>query len=78
MSIAAELTQSKQRVEDDVRTAVRCSIGIMAYNEEANICRLLDRLLHQRLTTVEIAEIIVAASGCTDRTEDIVREATSG
>jgi cellulose synthase/poly-beta-1,6-N-acetylglucosamine synthase-like glycosyltransferase len=47
----------------------------MAYNEEANIGRLLDRLQQQQLATVEIVEVIVVASGCTDRTEDIVREA---
>jgi cellulose synthase/poly-beta-1,6-N-acetylglucosamine synthase-like glycosyltransferase len=31
-------------------------------------------MLNQRLHLVEIVEIIVVASGCTDRTEDIVRE----
>jgi cellulose synthase/poly-beta-1,6-N-acetylglucosamine synthase-like glycosyltransferase len=45
----------------------------MAYNEEANIGRMLDALLSQRLRDVEIVEIIVIASGCTDCTEDIVR-----
>jgi cellulose synthase/poly-beta-1,6-N-acetylglucosamine synthase-like glycosyltransferase len=30
-------------------------------------------MLNQRLHTVEIAEIIVVASGCTDQTEDVVR-----
>ncbi len=47
----------------------------MAYNEEANIGRLLERLQRQVLDTSTIAEIIVVASGCTDRTEAIVREA---
>jgi len=46
----------------------------MAHNEEANIGQLLQRLLEQQLTTVTIAEIIVVASGCTDRTEEIVRQ----
>jgi len=46
----------------------------MAHNEEANIGHLLQRLLGQELTTVVIAEIVVVASGCTDHTEDIVRE----
>lgn len=45
----------------------------MAHNEEANIGQLLQRLLEQKLTTVIVAEIIVVASGCTDRTEEIVR-----
>jgi biofilm PGA synthesis N-glycosyltransferase PgaC len=53
---------------------IRCSFGVMAHNEEANIGLLLQRLLEQQLTTVAIAEIIVVASGCTDRTEEIVRE----
>ena len=53
--------------------SIRCSVGIMAHNEEANIGGLLHRLLEQKLTTVAITEIIVVASGCTDRTEEIVR-----
>jgi cellulose synthase/poly-beta-1,6-N-acetylglucosamine synthase-like glycosyltransferase len=55
-------------------TKIRCSVGITAYNEEANIGRLLQAVRDQRLYEVEIAEIIVVASGCTDRTEEIVRE----
>ncbi len=51
-----------------------CSIGIMAYNEEANIGRLLQALVHQRLAVCFIREIYVVASGCTDRTEEIVRD----
>ncbi len=47
---------------------IRCSVGITAYNEEANIGRLLQAILDQRLYEVEICEIIVVASGCTDRT----------
>ena len=54
--------------------SIRCSIGIMAHNEEANIGHLLQRFMEQKLTNVVIAEIIVVASGCTDRTEEIVRE----
>lgn len=54
--------------------SIRCSIGIMAHNEEGNIGQLLERLLEQKLTTVAITEIIVVASGCTDRTEEIVRQ----
>lgn len=53
---------------------IRCSVGVTAYNEEANIGRLLQALMDQRLFEVEITEIIVVASGCTDRTEEIVRE----
>ncbi len=53
---------------------VKCSVGITAYNEEANIGRLLQAMIDQRLFEVEITEILVVASGCTDRTEEIVRE----
>ncbi|MBI3946336.1 MAG: glycosyltransferase [Armatimonadetes bacterium] len=51
-----------------------CSIGVMAYNEEANIGRLLQTILDQRTDTCEIAEVIVVSSGCTDGTERIVLE----
>jgi biofilm PGA synthesis N-glycosyltransferase PgaC len=53
---------------------IRCSVGITAYNEEANIGRLLQAIIDQRLYEVEITQIVVVASGCTDRTEEIVRE----
>jgi poly-beta-1,6-N-acetyl-D-glucosamine synthase len=57
--------------------SLTCSIGIMAYNEAANIGRLLDALCKQRTATVNIAEIVVVASGCTDDTESIVRAQAS-
>lgn len=51
----------------------QCSIGIMAYNEEANIGRLLKALLDQKVTCCRIQEIVVVASGCTDQTVQIVQ-----
>jgi len=53
---------------------IKCSIGITAHNEEANMAQILQAMLDQRLLQVDISEIIVVASGCTDRTEDIVRQ----
>jgi cellulose synthase/poly-beta-1,6-N-acetylglucosamine synthase-like glycosyltransferase len=53
---------------------IKCSVGITAYNEEANIGQLLQAMLDQCLYSVGISEIIVVASGCEDRTVDIVRE----
>lgn len=53
---------------------ITCSIGIMAYNEEANIGRLLEALLLQETSICLIQEIIVVASGCTDNTVNIVNE----
>lgn len=49
------------------------SLGIMAYNEEANIGLLLHSIIEQKLTHASIKEIIVVASGCSDSTENIVR-----
>ncbi len=53
---------------------IRCSVGVTAYNEEENIGALLDALREQHLYQVEISEIIVVASACTDRTVTIVKE----
>ena len=46
----------------------------MAYNEEANIGRLLQALILQRTAKAVVSEIMVVASGCTDRTEYIVQD----
>src|SRR5258706_1565878 len=53
---------------------VRCSIGIMAYNEEANIGHTIRTVLVQQGAFTRIEEVIVVASGCTDRTIPIVAE----
>jgi len=53
---------------------IHCSMGIMAYNEEANIGRLLEAVVSQELKEVTLTEIVVVASGCTDNTEAIVLE----
>lgn len=52
---------------------IRCSVGIAAYNDEANIGKLLDAMLAQKLNQVEITEFIVVASGCTDGTVPIIQ-----
>ena len=54
--------------------SISCSMGIMAYNEEANIGRMLEALVSQRTARVTLTEIVVVASGCTDRTASIVQE----
>src|SRR6266700_1364295 len=53
---------------------VNCSVGIMAHNEEANIGRTILAVLEQQVLSVCIVEVIVVASGCTDRTVPIVAE----
>jgi poly-beta-1,6-N-acetyl-D-glucosamine synthase len=57
---------------DSTQATLRCSVGVTAYNEEANIGPLLDALLSQHLYKVVMTEIIVIASGCTDGTVPIV------
>lgn len=53
---------------------ISCSVGVIVYNEAANIGKLLDALMNQELEQVEIEKIIVVSSACTDGTDDIVRE----
>ena len=60
--------------ESETEDYIGCSIGIMAYNEEANIARTLKSVLDQRGPSFRIEEVIVVASGCTDRTVPIVSE----
>jgi cellulose synthase/poly-beta-1,6-N-acetylglucosamine synthase-like glycosyltransferase len=52
---------------------MKVSVAVPAYNEERNIGLLIDSLRAQRTRRAEIVEIVVVASGCTDRTADIVR-----
>jgi len=48
------------------------SVGIMAYNEEKNIGRLLKVLLSQKVKKIKIKEIIVVSDGSIDKTNKIV------
>ncbi len=57
---------------------ITASVGVMAYNEERNIGKLLDALVAQRLSDVNIRQIIVVSSGSTDRTDEIVRDRAAG
>ena len=47
------------------------AIGVMAFNEEGNIARLLDSILNQTAFD-KINRVLVIASGCTDQTCAIV------
>jgi len=53
---------------------IKTSIGITAHNEAANIGQLLEALLLQDTTQVQIDEILIVSSGSTDGTDDIVRQ----
>lgn len=49
---------------------IEFSVGICAYNEAANIGKLIKAIINQRLdNSLSLKEIIVVASGCTDGTE---------
>jgi cellulose synthase/poly-beta-1,6-N-acetylglucosamine synthase-like glycosyltransferase len=53
---------------------MKVSVAVPAFNEERNIGFLIDSLRAQHTRRAEIVEIVVVASGCTDRTADVVLE----
>ena len=53
---------------------IKTSIGVMAYNEEGIIGSMLASVLLQKTKTVEVTDIIVVSSGCTDGTANVVKE----
>lgn len=69
--------ESQSRARTRNLPELECSVGIMAYNEEANIAHALDSTLRQELTAGRIREVIVVASGCVDRTAAIVTDIAS-
>src|SRR5581483_5517199 len=64
----------QQRIPTPYTQGISYSVGVMAYNEEANIERTLQALLQQSSEKTFLTEIIVVASGCTDATAAIVQE----
>jgi poly-beta-1,6-N-acetyl-D-glucosamine synthase len=63
---------SRPRAVARIEPELECSVGIMAYNEEANIAHAIDSILRQELSEKQIREVIVVASGCQDQTVPIV------
>ena len=61
-------------MRQDYPMSIACSMGVMAHNEEANIGLMLEAVVSQCTAKVSLKEIIVVASGCTDRTEAIVED----
>lgn len=53
---------------------IACTVGIIAHNEAANIGPMLEAVCQQELQSVDIAEILVVASGCSDGTEQIAQQ----
>jgi poly-beta-1,6-N-acetyl-D-glucosamine synthase len=56
---------------------IECTVGIMAYNEEASIAEAIGSVLAQDTGSCRLSEVIVVASGCEDRTVEIVEEIAS-
>ena len=73
---AAQLQHITQHLQASSQktTMIFYTVGVMAYNEEANIQRTLLALVEQSRERTQLDEIIVVASGCTDRTVAIVQE----
>ena len=71
-SSSQPVVEAPQRLHSSDPKALACSVGIMAYNEEANIASAIDAIVKQRTSSSHITELIVVASGCTDRTAEIV------
>jgi Glycosyl transferase family 2 len=69
---ASDTARLSSRAEEDL--AFDCSVGVMAYNEEGNIANAIAAILAQSPRFGRIAEVIVVASGCTDRTPEIVAD----
>ncbi len=63
----------KWRIEPDTSPLV-CSVGIMAYNEAANIRNAIESIFRQQVSVGHIAEVMVVASGCVDNTASIVAD----
>lgn len=53
---------------------ITVTIGIPAYNEEANVSNLLNDVLNQKLSKTILKEIIVFSDGSTDQTVNKVKE----
>ena len=52
---------------------IRCTVGVMAYNEEESIVPVLQALLAQRTDQCVVLEIVVMISGSTDQTAERAR-----
>ncbi len=74
---ALDAPGSQSRALVRIPPEVECSVGIMAFNEEANIAHALDSILRQDPVAKWIREVIVVASGCEDRTCAVVAEIAS-
>lgn len=56
-----------------MKNKTKITIGIPAYNEEANIGNLLDSIIRQDANGYLLEQIVVLGDGCSDKTEEIVK-----
>lgn len=68
------MVQEHLGVAGSLGQALECSVGVMAYNEQDSIADALGSILGQNLGARKVTELIVVASGCTDRTCAIVAD----
>ena len=60
------------RTDTSPARPVSLSVLSCAYNEEKNISNFLSACLDSKGSNFDLTEVVVVASGCTDRTEEIV------
>lgn len=54
------------------------TVGIPCFNEEKNVMNLLDRIENNMYQYVDIKDVIVVSSGCTDKTVEVVDKFIEG
>lgn len=71
--VVLPITAEKLRVMKMMKRKILVSIGVPAYNEEANIKNLLESLLVQKEEGYKLKEIIVVSDGSSDKTVDEIK-----
>jgi len=56
-----------------MKNNITLTIGIPAYNEEANICQLIDDILAQNYEGITLKKIIVSSDASTDGTDELIK-----
>ncbi len=67
-------TPSTKILSHSYKTNISISVGIPAYNEEKNIKRIIQSVLHQEENNFFLKEIIVVSDGSSDKTIEKARE----
>lgn len=70
-----QVLKPSSRILGVPRPSTPVSVGIMAYNEEGTVGEVVRRFLDEPPGLVEVAEVFVVASGCSDTTAAVARQA---